>query len=69
MTCHRKCLKYSDCNICGQLYNLSKSLAAIRVMPKPPVDTKAAAKETMKTIDRKAINAEEPLEPPVVPNF
>ena len=69
MTCHRKCLKYSDCNICGQLYNLSKSLAAIRVMPKPPVDTKAAAKETMKTIDRKTIDAEEPLDPPIVPNF
>ena len=44
-------------------------MAAIRVMPKPPVDTKAAAKETMEIIDRKTIGAVKPLDPPIVPNF
>lgn len=69
MTCHRKCLKYSDCNICNAIYDLSKSLAEIRIMPKLPVDTKATAKEIMKIEDTKSITSEEAPPAPIVPNF
>ena len=69
MTCHRKCLKYSDCNICGEIYDLSKSLAAIRVMPKPPKNTKIAAKEIMQTLDTQNIQIKDNPPMPVIPNF
>lgn len=69
MICHRKCLKYSDCNTCEKIYDLSKSLEAIQIMPKPPKDTKIAAKETMKVLDNNNIESESPPPAPIVPNF
>lgn len=69
MTCHRKCLKYSDCNTCEKIYDLSKSLEAIQIMPKPPKDTKIAAKETMQILDNNNIESESPSPAPIVPNF
>lgn len=69
MTCHRKCLKHGNCDLCNTIYSLSKSLAAIQVMPTPPTDTKAAAKATMQTLDTYDIAAINPPPPPVLPNF
>ena len=69
MNCRRSCLKTGSCRHCDALYELSKSLKLLEVMPNRPKDGKSAAKIIMDEIDRKDINAAEPLPPPVVPNF
>ena len=69
MNCQRKCLKGGKCSACIQIASLSKAFEELQVMPVLPKDTKAAAKQVLETIDAKDINNEEPLPPPVVPNF
>lgn len=69
MNCQRKCLKFDSCQMCKTLYDFSKSLKQLEVMPNRPKDSKLAAKTAMKQIDQKNIETEQPLPPPVVPNF
>lgn len=69
MVCGRSCFKGSNCNMCNTLYDFSKSLAAIEVMPKPPKDTKAAAKAVLKEIDTHAIDSITKPTIPKIPNF
>lgn len=69
MDCERNCLKGNGCNMCSTLYDFSKSLEKMAIMPKPPKDTKAAAKTIMEKIDNKDINAAAPAMIPQIPNF
>jgi len=69
MDCARKCLQGHSCNMCNILYDFSKSLEKIEIMPKPPIDTKQAAKIIMEHIDNKTLDAETPTPIPQIPNF
>lgn len=63
MSCARKCLKGRHCEMCNTLYELSKSIANMEVMPKRSTDTKATAKQFIKNIDSKQLD-KEPYPPP-----
>lgn len=69
MNCRRKCLKGYNCSVCIQIASLAKAFEQLEVMPVLPKDTKAAAKETLATIDTKDINSDKPTPLPVIPNF
>jgi len=69
MTCGRRCLKGYSCDMCNTIYEFSKSLAEMEVMPKLPKDKKLAAKETVKKLDTYSIETKPAPEPPKIPNF
>lgn len=69
INCERNCLKGKNCNMCNTIYELSKSLQKLEVMPRPPKDTKETAKKIMQKIDSKKIDAEPPHPTPKMPNF
>ena len=69
MNCKRKCLKGGNCSACIQISALSKAFEELAVMPVLPKDTKAAAKEVLAAIDAKDVTKEEPVPPPIIPNF
>ena len=69
MNCKRKCLKGDQCSACYQIASLAKAFEELSVMPVLPKDNKNAAKEVFNTIDAKSITSENPVPPPIIPNF
>ena len=69
MDCHRKCFKGSSCNICNQIYELSKSLKEIQVKYQSPANSKETAKFIMQDLDNKTVTSDIYFKPPEIPNF